>query len=109
MLFPALVLSHMIARNRIVLSFKNSPRKPLGRRPTATGVTVNGEACTLRGPQFVPSLHDVTGHLRAISDKWTAADRVKLVGQFLDLNESSKKGERSGHLSIRSISFVEVA
>ena len=28
------VLSSMINRNRIVLSFKDSPRKPLGRRPT---------------------------------------------------------------------------
>ena len=27
------VLSNKIARNRIVLSFKDSPRKPLGRRP----------------------------------------------------------------------------
>ena len=27
------VLSNNIARNRIVLSFKDSPRKPLGRRP----------------------------------------------------------------------------
>ena len=27
------VLSNKITRNRIVLSFKDSPRKPLGRRP----------------------------------------------------------------------------
>ena len=30
------VLSKEVTRNRIVLSFKDSPRKPLGQRPTIT-------------------------------------------------------------------------
>ena len=35
------VLSNKITRNRIVLSFKDSPRKPLGRRPLDKIVDLN--------------------------------------------------------------------
>ena len=34
-----IVISNKVTRNRIVLSFKNSPRKPLGRRPYDDGLT----------------------------------------------------------------------
>ena len=37
------VLSNMITRNKIVLSFKDSPRKPLGRRPLRNGKLRNFE------------------------------------------------------------------
>ena len=45
------VLSHKITRNRIVLSFKDSPRNPLGRRPNDADRTgssdddIGGESC----------------------------------------------------------------
>ena len=35
------VLSNKITTNRTVISFKDSPRKPLGRRPNAGIVNVN--------------------------------------------------------------------
>ena len=37
------VLPTKITRNRIVPSFKDSPRRPLGRRPKERGDEVNGE------------------------------------------------------------------
>ena len=58
------VLANKITRNRIVLSFKDSPRKPLGRRPklhaqvvsrrgqaTVRGVPLTQAALTLKSPQ----------------------------------------------------------
>ena len=69
------VLSNKITRNRIVLSFKDSPRKPLGRRPlvfTFQPSTVqrdtNLENKSQDGLNFLP-IPSVDVELETISEK----------------------------------------
>ena len=57
------VLSNKITRNRIVLSFKDSPRKPFGRRPRVAKVRVTYEERGQEGSAFPEAARKGVFHL----------------------------------------------
>ena len=56
------VLSNKITRKRIVLSFKDSPRKSLGRRPSVGVLVVNWIFLSWDGFKDTPHSEFVLGH-----------------------------------------------